>query len=199
MAAVDRWLKALPELDVYHKLDLAFIELRLGCWGFSQAYATPEIREIQPLIARESFLAMLSLPADSPIDRTGWWRALHRAVVARAPRAAAVQRLRRLPRSRSPRRAGGARSATDRAEAPQEVRLAPFGGEARWTGRTANVRGGGFRSRCSGARHVGRVALANVRGAGSGRAARRRGTCDGWRPVAFEARVQVALLGGEAR
>ena len=90
VAAVDRWLQALPELDVYHKLDLAFIELRLGCWGFSQAYAMPEIREIQPLIARESFVAMLSLPADwRRSNRIG--HALHRAVVARAPRAA-VQR-----------------------------------------------------------------------------------------------------------
>jgi hypothetical protein len=72
VAAVDRWLQALPELDVYHKLDLAFIELRLGCWGFSQAYAMPEIREIQPLIARESFVSMLSLPVE--------WRRSNRMV-----------------------------------------------------------------------------------------------------------------------
>lgn len=64
VAAVDLWLQALPDLDVYHKLDLAFVELRLGCWGFSQAYASPEICEIQPLVSRESFVAMLSLPTD---------------------------------------------------------------------------------------------------------------------------------------
>jgi hypothetical protein len=72
VAAVERWLQGLPELDVYHVLDLAFIELRLGCWGFSQAYASPEVREIQPLISRESFVAMLSLPPD--------WRRSNRMV-----------------------------------------------------------------------------------------------------------------------
>ncbi len=70
--AVDGWLQGLPAVDTYHALDLAFIELRLGCWGFSQAYATPEIRQIQPLIARESFVAMLSLPPD--------WRRSNRMV-----------------------------------------------------------------------------------------------------------------------
>lgn len=64
VAAVDLWLQALPKLDVHHKLDLAFVELRLGCWGFSQAYASPEICEIQPLVSRETFVAMLSLPTE---------------------------------------------------------------------------------------------------------------------------------------
>lgn len=72
VTAVDRWLAGVPDVDAYHTLDLAFIELRLGCWGFSQAYAMPQIREVQPLIARESFVAMLSLPAD--------WRRSNRLV-----------------------------------------------------------------------------------------------------------------------
>lgn len=72
VAAVDGWLKGLPPMGAFHILDMAFIELRLGCWGFSQTYATPEVREIQPLISRESFVAMLSLPAE--------WRRTNRMV-----------------------------------------------------------------------------------------------------------------------
>lgn len=73
VSAVDAWLQALPEVDTFLKLDLAFIELRLGCWGFSQTYATPEVRQIQPLIARESFVAMLSLDP--------WWHRENRMIL----------------------------------------------------------------------------------------------------------------------
>lgn len=70
--ALDAWLGSLPDINTYQKLDLAFLELRLGCWGFVQSYATPEVLQVQPLIARESFSAMLSLPPE--------WRRTSRSV-----------------------------------------------------------------------------------------------------------------------
>jgi hypothetical protein len=63
LAAVKEWLEPLDHLDALSKLDLAYMELRMSCWGFADSYALPEQLEIHPLISRRIYCAMLSLPA----------------------------------------------------------------------------------------------------------------------------------------
>lgn len=66
VAAVSGWLDALrsnlgnlPSLLV---LDLAYLEIRMGCWGFALSYTNTAPTDIHPLIGRENFNNMLSLP-----------------------------------------------------------------------------------------------------------------------------------------
>lgn len=62
VAAVEAWMRTVPDVDGYLTMDLAYLELRMSCWAFAQAYATPNNYAIHPMISRESFAAMLSLP-----------------------------------------------------------------------------------------------------------------------------------------
>ena len=64
LEGVERWLASLQGYDSLIKLDLAYLELRMSCWAFAQAYASQRIRHVHPLISRRSFVAMLSLPPD---------------------------------------------------------------------------------------------------------------------------------------
>jgi len=64
LAAVQEWLDPLDHCDALEKLDLAYMELRMSCWGFADSYALPKQLEIHPLISRRIYRAMLSLPAD---------------------------------------------------------------------------------------------------------------------------------------
>jgi len=64
VAAVEDWMKSVCGFDVFLQLDLAYLELRMGCWAFAQAYSTPHVKHIHPLISREAFTAMLSLPPE---------------------------------------------------------------------------------------------------------------------------------------
>lgn len=64
VAAIDQWMHSLPAVDTFLKLDLAYLELRVACWAFAQAYSTPHVKHIHPLISREAFTAMLSLPPE---------------------------------------------------------------------------------------------------------------------------------------
>lgn len=64
LAAVQEWLGPLDHYDALTKLDLAYMELRMSCWGFADSYALPKQLEIHPLISRRIYCAMLSLPAD---------------------------------------------------------------------------------------------------------------------------------------
>lgn len=73
VAAVEEWLRHVPPCDSYFKLDLAYLELRMSCWAFAQSYATPNNCAIHPLISRESFTAMLSLPPE--------WRRANRMIL----------------------------------------------------------------------------------------------------------------------
>jgi hypothetical protein len=93
--AVAAWLPGVAGLDPFLQLDLAYLELRMGCWAYAQSYVAPDIPEISPMISRESFAAMLSLPPSArrsnaliltsirmawpellelPINRYGDWR-----------------------------------------------------------------------------------------------------------------------------
>ena len=64
LAAVQEWLRPLDHYDALEKLDLAYMELRMSCWGFADSYALPKQLEIHPLISRRIYCAMLSLPAE---------------------------------------------------------------------------------------------------------------------------------------
>lgn len=60
--AVSQWFPSLDGFDPFLKLDLAYLELRMGCWAFAQAYTMPEVHHTNPMISRRSFAAMLALP-----------------------------------------------------------------------------------------------------------------------------------------
>lgn len=62
--AVAAWLPSVAGFDAFQTLDLAYLELRMGCWGFATSYCNPGRITVHPLISRESFTAMLSLPPD---------------------------------------------------------------------------------------------------------------------------------------
>jgi hypothetical protein len=59
---VEQWLKPLAHYDSLYLLDLAYMELRMSCWAFAQSYAAPLQVEVNPLISRKIYSAMLSLP-----------------------------------------------------------------------------------------------------------------------------------------
>ncbi len=63
-AAVEEWQRSVTSFDPFLALDLAYMELRMGCWAFAQAYTLPEVQNIHPLISRPAFTAMLSLPPE---------------------------------------------------------------------------------------------------------------------------------------
>lgn len=62
--AVAKWHPSVAAFDPFLQLDLAYIELRMGCWAFAQAYAMPEVFHTNPMISRAAFANMLSLPPD---------------------------------------------------------------------------------------------------------------------------------------
>ena len=62
--AVARWHPSVAPFDAFLRLDLAYLELRVGCWGFASAYANPAVFNMNPMISRCAFQAMLSLPPD---------------------------------------------------------------------------------------------------------------------------------------
>jgi len=64
LAEVREWLQPLDHYDALVKLDLAYMELRMSCWGFADSYALPKQLEIHPLVSRQIYCAMLSLPAE---------------------------------------------------------------------------------------------------------------------------------------
>lgn len=68
VAVVAEWLDALRrdlgDLPSLLVLDLAYLEIRMGCWGFALSYTKSQPTDIHPLISRDSFSAMLSLPPE---------------------------------------------------------------------------------------------------------------------------------------
>ena len=61
--AIGEWLVGVQRFDSFFiQLDLAYLELRMGCWGYALSYVFPEVVHISPLISRESYSLMLSLP-----------------------------------------------------------------------------------------------------------------------------------------
>ena len=110
--AVARWLEPIDSFDTLLKLDLAYLELRMSSWAFSDSYANPVETELHPMISRANFAAMLSIPPEMrrdgrvfrdaisrswpellsiPINRYGNWRDFTKRIkdVAADPRRAA--------------------------------------------------------------------------------------------------------------
>lgn len=65
MQEVETWLATAPKYSSLFLLDLAYIELRMSCWAFAQSYASADVVKIYPLISRNVYDAMLSLPPES--------------------------------------------------------------------------------------------------------------------------------------
>lgn len=64
LQAVDDWLAPVRQFDTFLILDLAYLELRMSAWGFCDSYVKPGHCEIHPMISRENYSDMLSLPPD---------------------------------------------------------------------------------------------------------------------------------------
>jgi len=64
LAAVEAWLKPLSGYDTLFKLDIAYLELRMSCWGFCDSYVKPRQKELHPMISRDNYVDMLSIPAE---------------------------------------------------------------------------------------------------------------------------------------
>ncbi len=64
-ASTDLWMEQCAHFDTLTILELAYIELRMSAWAFSQSYANPKKQiEVNPLICREAYSLMLSLDPD---------------------------------------------------------------------------------------------------------------------------------------
>lgn len=119
IAAIERWMEDLPpDLDAFQFLDLAYLELRLGPWGFAQPRLADSPVDISPMISRRQFERMWSLPPafrrspgflrrlvelhdarllDVPINRYGDWRDRLTPLVRAAQRPdRALRKLRKL-------------------------------------------------------------------------------------------------------
>ena len=59
---VEEWLRPLKHYNSLLLLDIAYMELRMSCWAFAQSYAAPMQLEVNPLVSRKIYAAMLSLP-----------------------------------------------------------------------------------------------------------------------------------------
>ncbi len=64
IAAIEKWMPSVAGFDAFQTLDLAYLELRMGCWGFALSYCSPRPVDLHPLIAREAFTAMMALPPE---------------------------------------------------------------------------------------------------------------------------------------
>jgi hypothetical protein len=63
LEAAKRWLQSVDQFDLFTKLDLAYIELRLGCWGAPPPFGPDFVyRDFCPFIQRAVFEPMLALP-----------------------------------------------------------------------------------------------------------------------------------------
>lgn len=79
VAAIARWLEPIAHFDTLLKLDLAYLELRMGSWAFADAYANPVENELHPMISRANYCAMLSIPPELRRDGAVFRDAITRA------------------------------------------------------------------------------------------------------------------------
>lgn len=62
VTATDEWLSGIKNLPTSLIIDLAYIELRMGPWGFGVSYAPYPCTQIHPLVNRDIYTCLLSLP-----------------------------------------------------------------------------------------------------------------------------------------
>ena len=67
---VKTWLDPIRDLNPLTILDLAFIELRICAWGFSQYYADTTVPHLYPMIHREIFQLMLELSPQAKREKS---------------------------------------------------------------------------------------------------------------------------------
>lgn len=68
--AIKPWLHEINHLDTFTKLDLAYIELRLGCWGMPQTYGNLKYGEhFFPFSHRKIYEAILQMPPEFRSDQ----------------------------------------------------------------------------------------------------------------------------------
>ena len=91
--AMQSWVRTAVHQDVHELLDLAYLELRVGCWASPQLYGTtPFALSVMPLNQRRVFTAMLELPVAYRREQR----------MARAVAEAGWPELARLPYGRPP-------------------------------------------------------------------------------------------------
>lgn len=61
---IANWLTGLPQMSAYSKLDLAYLEMRMGPWYAVQFCSDPTLRRIAPLFTYHGLEILLGLPAD---------------------------------------------------------------------------------------------------------------------------------------
>ena len=62
VSATEEWLDGIKHLPSSLIIDLAYIELRMGPWGFGVSYAPYPCTQIHPLVNRDIYTCLLSLP-----------------------------------------------------------------------------------------------------------------------------------------
>jgi len=62
LSSTDKWLDEVKHLHSSMIVDLAYIELRMGPWGFGMSYASYPCTPIHPLVNRDVYSHLLSLP-----------------------------------------------------------------------------------------------------------------------------------------
>lgn len=62
LARIASWLSALPPMNAYNKLDLAYLEMRMGPWYAVQFCSDPTVRRIAPLFTYPGLEILLGLP-----------------------------------------------------------------------------------------------------------------------------------------
>ena len=68
--SVQQWIENLPDVHFFTVLDLAYIELRLGCWGSPQIYGNQKFgNHVYPFSDRRIIKAMLQLPASYKMEQ----------------------------------------------------------------------------------------------------------------------------------
>lgn len=60
--AINDWLTTVEEFDTLVVLELAFLEIRVGCWGFAAALTSPDRISLNPFVGRETYSLVLGLP-----------------------------------------------------------------------------------------------------------------------------------------
>jgi hypothetical protein len=63
-AAVAAWFRTLPTTEPLLQLDLAYLEVRMSCWASVSAYAAIGPRQVYPMVSRDVYTRMLTLPPE---------------------------------------------------------------------------------------------------------------------------------------
>lgn len=75
--ATDKWVKNLPDVGGFTKLDLAYLELRMSAWAFAQTYTQRAVfQPIHPMISRRNYELMMRQAPEVKINNNLMWSGL---------------------------------------------------------------------------------------------------------------------------